>query len=88
MTNNISDKHTFYHGWYSLKQAKNKCSNNFLKKDKKKPASIYYLDENNNKIEVTMVSKTLEHGCNTQYLDDIVYRGLVYNYVGICHMTL
>ena len=31
-----------------------------------------------------MVSKSLEHGCNTKYLDDLEYKGIVYKYFGIC----
>ena len=78
---------TPYHAWYSLKQAKNRCCNNSYDVKKKKnntPASIYYLDKDKKKIEVTMVSKSLEHGCNTKFIDDLEYKGIVYKYFGIC----
>ena len=31
-----------------------------------------------------MVSARAEHECNTDVLDDIVYRGIVYRYAGVC----
>lgn len=75
------------YGWYSKKQAKIRSENinNYSHMDKsyvKNPASLYWSNRNGEPIEITMVSNTMDHKCNTKYLDDLIYVGEVYKYIG------
>ena len=54
------------HGWYSPRQFAAVNTN------QPKNKHLYYINEKGVSVEVTMVSGTLEHGCN---FDDISYVG-------------
>jgi hypothetical protein len=80
-----------YHAWYSLKQENSRrysfMPNSFTDircKVQRCPGCLYYKRSNGERVEVTMVSESSDHGCNTEYLDDITYRGVVCEYAGIC----
>ena len=60
------------------------CVDNTAPRLHRVPACIYWTNADGEKIEVTMVSARAEHECNTDVLDDIVYRGIVYRYAGVC----
>lgn len=51
---------------------------------KNTPGCIYWVDRFGSNVETTMVTKTPEHGCNTKYLPDLQYQGLVTKYSGVC----
>ena len=70
------------YGWFSLKQAKIKSQDTHLGKTKNPPASMYYLNMMDKKVEVTMVSQTKNHQCS---FDDIKFVGKVYKYIGPAH---
>ena len=80
-----------YHAWYSLKQ-ENSRHDSVVPNDstdrrcngQRCPGCLYYKRPNGERVEVTMVSKSSDHGCNIEYLDDITYRGVVCEYAGIC----
>ena len=75
-----ADVPTFY-AWYSAKQE------NMRRMDKcgtAVPSCLWYSDAEGKSVEVTMVSTTPEHGCNTEFIDDIQYRGIVVRYAGVC----
>ena len=79
-----------YHAWYSHKQRIIRSNTNCLRLDRRNaitchaPGSIYWKDRHGTLVEVTVVSKTSNHGCNTATLDDLEYRGIVYSYAGVC----
>ena len=89
-----------YHAWYSPKQEQirresrpcrcihdvkyNDCKFTSMSIANRTPGCIYWSDSAGHKYEITMVSKTKEHGCNTKYLDDLEYRGTVIKYEGVC----
>ena len=77
-----------YYAWYSLKQERIRRDSFFRTVDGKStrscPGCIYWRDSAGELVEVTMVSKTMDHECNTDVLNDIVYRGVVHSYAGIC----
>lgn len=48
------------------------------------PSCLWYTDADGKSVEVTMITKSPEHGCNEDVLDDIEYRGIVVRYAGVC----
>ena len=65
------------HGWYSEKQKKANGDNKytFNSFNKTTPVSHIYINSKGEEIEVTLVSKNLNHGSNEKVFDDIKYRG-------------
>ena len=61
-----------YHAWYSNKQR-----NTIASTPPPNPGSVYWLDRSGRPVEVTVVSRSTSHGCNTDILDDFEYRGIV-----------
>jgi len=61
-----------YHAWYSNKQRNTIASTSPLK-----PGSVYWLDRSGRPVEVTVVSQSTSHDCNTDIFDDFEYRGIV-----------
>lgn len=74
-----------YHAWYSDKQREIRLASKTNDNHRIEPGSIYWLDQDGNKVEVTMVSKKYDHGCNVEFIDDLQYRGIVVTYSGICN---
>ena len=60
------------HGWFSTKQKKVIESNN-----EKKIKPIFYLNMNDEKVEVTEVTQTKEYVSN---FDDVMYLGILKEY--------
>jgi hypothetical protein len=52
--------------------------------ERQTPGCIYWQDNKGVKYEVTMVTRTPEHGCNEKHLKDLQYLGKVTSYAGIC----
>lgn len=69
-----------YHGWYSAKQERilRNCVTH------RGGSALYWRCSRGSRVVVTCVSRTLNHGCNTEHLDDLVYQGIVVKYDGIC----
>ncbi len=63
------------HAWFSEKQIKNMKRKDLVAKD-----GIYkiYVKENGEEVCASMVSDTIDHGCN---FDDIIYLGKVSKFV-------
>lgn len=74
-----------FHGWYSEKQKKangNKKYSIFsFNKNKNKPISHIYHNSKGEEIEVTFVSRDLNHGTNENIFDDIQYKGMFVKWV-------
>ena len=76
---------TLYHCWYSYKQEQiRRQTRTYSSGHRREGASIYWNRPNGERVEVTLVSLTPEHGCNAAVIDDLVYRGTVCMYSGVC----
>lgn len=67
------------HAWYSAKQEKMRRNG-----PGDVPACVWYADADGKCVETTMVTPDRYPGCNEETLDDLVYRGLVVRYAGVC----
>jgi len=65
------------HAWYSYKQHQNLMSKN--RGDNNKTGLPVYINSNGIKKTCTVVSSTIDHGCN---FDDIIYLGVVEKWYG------
>ena len=74
---------TVYHCWYSYKQEQIRRQTRTYD-TRREGASIYWNRQNGERVEVTLVSLTPEHGCNAVVIDDLEYRGTVCEYGGVC----
>ncbi len=71
------------HAWFSKKQKENKMKfvtyyKGSYSSSGPSPISNLWLNEKGEKVEITTVSKTLDHGCN---FDDFEYKGIVTEWV-------
>lgn len=82
-----------YYAWYSPKQEQiRRQGRTTLSLDNpvqptlshKTPGCVYWKDSSGHRYQTTMVTKSKDHGCNTKYIDDLVYQGQVTVYDGIC----
>lgn len=76
-----------YHAWYSLKQENSRRDSGLSDRrggGQRCPGCLYYNRADGERVEVTMVSTSRDHGCNKEYLDDINYLGVVCEYAGVC----
>ena len=73
-----------FHGWFSEKQKKAKGDNkhNLFTNNKTNPISHIYHNSKGEEIEVTVVSKDLNHGANENVFDDMKYKGMLIKWVG------
>ena len=74
---------TLYHCWYSYKQVQIRRQTRMYDGERI-GTSIYWYRPTGERVEVTLVSSTPEHGCNATVIDDLEYRGTVCEYGGVC----
>lgn len=72
---------TILHAWFSEKQKNQQINHNNRINERNKPVSNIYLNASGKEIEITSVSKTEDHGLNTDCFDDIKYLGTVTEWV-------
>ena len=79
----LNTTNEIFHCWYSEKQKKAKGDNkyNINSFNKTNPISHIYVNSKGEEIEVTVVSKTLNHGDNETVFDDMKYKGMVVKWV-------